>query len=87
MHPCVVGEFRVEGGNQMITLFHKNRISMILGEHLYSGPRAPDDGGANENGFNVARPGALDESLLGMSFLGRLKSYAVERGRLVLTAR
>ena len=34
----------------------------------------------------VARPGALDESLLGMSFLGRLKSYAVERGRLVLTA-
>ncbi len=35
----------------------------------------------------VARPGALDESLLGMSFLGRLKSYAVERGRLVLTAR
>ena len=35
----------------------------------------------------VARPGALDESLLGMSFLGRLKGYAVERGRLVLTAR
>ena len=35
----------------------------------------------------VARPGALDENLLGMSFLGRLKSYAVERGRLVLTAR
>jgi aspartyl protease family protein len=35
----------------------------------------------------IARPGALDESLLGMSFLGRLKSYAVERGRLVLTAR
>jgi aspartyl protease family protein len=34
----------------------------------------------------VARPGALDQSLLGMSFLGRLKSYAVERGRLVLTA-
>src|SRR5579871_4564012 len=30
----------------------------------------------------VARPGALDESLLGMSFLGRLKGYAVERGRL-----
>jgi aspartyl protease family protein len=35
----------------------------------------------------VARPGALEESLLGMSFLGRLKGYAVERGRLVLTAR
>ena len=35
----------------------------------------------------VARPGALDESLLGMSFLGRLKSYEVERGRLILTAR
>jgi aspartyl protease family protein len=35
----------------------------------------------------VARPGALDESLLGMSFLGRLKSYTVERGRLILTAR
>ena len=35
----------------------------------------------------VARPGALDESLLGMSFLERLKSYTVERGRLVLTAR
>lgn len=35
----------------------------------------------------VARPGALRESLLGMSFLERLKSYRVERGRLVLTAR
>ena len=35
----------------------------------------------------VARPGALDESLLGMSFLERLKSYAVERDRLVLVAR
>ena len=34
----------------------------------------------------VARPGALDESLLGMSFLERLKSYAVERNRLVLVA-
>ena len=35
----------------------------------------------------VARPGALDESLLGMSFLERLKSYAVERDRLILTAK
>ncbi len=35
----------------------------------------------------VARPGALEESLLGMSFLERLKSFAVERGRLVMTAR
>jgi aspartyl protease family protein len=32
----------------------------------------------------VARPGALSESLLGMSFLDRLRSYSVERGRLVL---
>ena len=59
MHPCVVGEFRVECGNQMVALFHKDRISMILGEHLYSGPRAPDDGGADEDGFNIARAGAL----------------------------
>jgi aspartyl protease family protein len=35
----------------------------------------------------VARPGALAESLLGMSFLERLDSYSVERGRLVLKAR
>ncbi len=35
----------------------------------------------------VAKPGALEESLLGMSFLERLKSYTVERGRLILTAR
>jgi aspartyl protease family protein len=35
----------------------------------------------------VARPGALEESLLGMTFLERLKSFTVERGRLVLTAR
>ena len=35
----------------------------------------------------VARPGALEESLLGMSFLERLRSYAVDRGRLVLTAK
>jgi aspartyl protease family protein len=35
----------------------------------------------------VARRGALDESLLGMSFLERLKSYTVERDRLVLVAR
>ena len=59
MYPWVAGEFRVEGGNQMFALFHKDRISMILGEHLYSGPRAPDDGGADENGFNIARAGAL----------------------------
>ncbi len=32
----------------------------------------------------VARPGALKESLLGMTFLERLRSFAVERGRLVL---
>ena len=32
----------------------------------------------------VARPGALGESLLGMSFLERLKSFSVEGGRLVL---
>ncbi len=35
----------------------------------------------------VAKPGALTESLLGMSFLERLKSYSVERGKLILTAR
>lgn len=35
----------------------------------------------------VARPGALDESLLGMSFLERLRGYTVERGRLILTAK
>ena len=34
----------------------------------------------------VAKPGALSESLLGMSFLERLQSYSVERGRLVLKA-
>ena len=33
----------------------------------------------------VARPGALDTSLLGMDFLGRLKSWTVEGDRLVLT--
>ena len=32
----------------------------------------------------VARKGALSQSLLGMSFLERLQSYSVERGRLVL---
>ena len=32
----------------------------------------------------VARPGALRESLLGMSFLERLESFAVEGGRLVM---
>jgi len=32
----------------------------------------------------VARKGALGESLLGMSFLERLQSYSVERGKLVL---
>jgi len=35
----------------------------------------------------IARRGALDESLLGMSFLERLKSYTVERDRLILVAR
>jgi aspartyl protease family protein len=35
----------------------------------------------------IARPGALGENLLGMSFLERLQSYSVERGRLVLKAR
>ena len=35
----------------------------------------------------VARRGALEESLLGMSFLERLKSYTVERDRLIMVAR
>jgi aspartyl protease family protein len=35
----------------------------------------------------VARRGALEESLLGMSFLERLKSYTVERDRLVMVAK
>ena len=35
----------------------------------------------------IARRGALDESLLGMSFLERLKSYTVERDRLVMVAK
>jgi aspartyl protease family protein len=35
----------------------------------------------------IARPGALEQSLLGMSFLERLKSYTVERGRLILSAK
>jgi aspartyl protease family protein len=35
----------------------------------------------------VVKPDALEQSLLGMSFLERLKSYAVERNRLVLTQR
>jgi aspartyl protease family protein len=35
----------------------------------------------------VAKPGALMDSLLGMSFLERLKSYSVERGKLILTAK
>ena len=35
----------------------------------------------------VAKPGVLEESLLGMSFLERLKSFSVERGKLVMTAR
>jgi len=35
----------------------------------------------------IAKPGALSENLLGMSFLERLQSYSVERGRLVLKAR
>ena len=32
----------------------------------------------------VARPGAMSQSLLGMSFLERLKSFGVENGKLVL---
>jgi aspartyl protease family protein len=35
----------------------------------------------------IARPGALSENLLGMSFLERLDSYSVQRDRLVLKAR
>ncbi len=35
----------------------------------------------------VVKPDALEQSLLGMSFLERLKSFAVERNRLVLTQR
>ncbi len=35
----------------------------------------------------VAKPGVLRESLLGMSFLQRLKSYSVERGKLIMTAK
>jgi aspartyl protease family protein len=35
----------------------------------------------------IARPGSLNENLLGANFLDRLQSYSVERGRLVLKGR
>jgi aspartyl protease family protein len=35
----------------------------------------------------VTRPGAMQESLLGMSFLQQLQSYGVERGRLTFKGR
>jgi aspartyl protease family protein len=35
----------------------------------------------------VARRGALDQSLLGMTFLERLKSYTVERDKLIMVAK
>ena len=35
----------------------------------------------------IARPGALNENLLGANFLDRLQSYSVERGRLVMKGR
>ena len=35
----------------------------------------------------VTRPGAMRESLLGMSFLEQLQSYGVERGRLTFKGR
>ena len=35
----------------------------------------------------VTRPGAMEESLLGISFLEQLDSYKVERGRLTLSAK
>jgi len=35
----------------------------------------------------VVHAGALEQSLLGMSFLERLESYTVERGRLIMRAR
>ncbi len=38
-------------------------------------------------GALVAKPGSLQQSLLGMSFLDRLRSFAVEDGRLVLRGR
>jgi aspartyl protease family protein len=38
-------------------------------------------------GALVARPGALKQSLLGMSFLERLRGFAVEGGKLVLKGR
>ncbi len=58
------------------------RAAEVLLDHIAIGPIVMRNVPAL-----VARPGALDESLLGMSFLERLKSYAVERDRLVLVAK
>lgn len=70
------------------TLVYSARISTANGETTAAPVRlgAVTVGSITIRGVRalVARPGALEQSLLGMSFLARLKSFTVEQTQLVM---
>src|SRR5665213_2630268 len=57
----------MERGNQVTALLHKHRTSMITGEHMNTRAGAANDGGADEDGFDVAFAGALLKFGIGLN--------------------
>ena len=75
-------------GVRLDGLAYRTRVSTANGEAL-AAPVVLDEitvGGITERKILalVAKPGALQESLLGRSFLDRLSSYSVERSQLIM---
>jgi aspartyl protease family protein len=73
---------RFEAGDFQIPVTTANGSAMAAPARLDSVAVGPIS--ARDVRALVARPGALRQSLLGMTFLERLKSFTVEGGRLIL---
>ena len=54
MHPCILGELGMKGGHQVLALLDQHRVALIRGEHADAGAHAMDDGGSNEDRFELA---------------------------------
>src|ERR1039458_379321 len=50
----IAGELGMEGGHQMAALPNQHRIALIASQHFCVSAHAPDDGRANEHGFEIA---------------------------------
>ncbi len=56
MHAPVLRQLRVKSGRQVTALLNQNRVAGVFGENMHPTPDTADDGGADEDRFEL--PGA-----------------------------